>query len=357
MFYKITLYLLVIFSISSNIIYPQTIENKITVGTKLAEPFVIEEPQNKWKGISIELWNFIAEDLDYNYEIKAFDLEGLIDAVAEGSVDIAVSPLTINAEREVLFDFTHSYFSTGLSIAVLNKGSNDIFSITKNIFSLRFIEVLVGILFVLFLVGFLVWLFERNKNKDEFGTGISKGLGSSFWWAAVTMTTVGYGDKAPKTVGGRIVALIWMFAGLIMISGFTAAIASALTVDKLDVGINSMSDLYNVRVGTVKSSSSEDFLKRNGLNYITISNVEEGLKLISDKRIDAFVHDAPILKYSIKSRNISNEIKVLPIVLDPINYGFALPTNSPLREAINRSILREIDKDEWKTMVNSYLGN
>jgi ABC-type amino acid transport substrate-binding protein len=328
----------------------------LIVGTKITEPFVIQNNSGEMSGISFELWNIIAKKLNIKYEVRTYDLKGLTNAVAKNEIDIAVSPLTITAEREKLFDFTHSYFTTGLSIAVPNKSNSGLLSIARNIFSSQFFEaVLLGTI-VLFLVGILIWLFERKKNKAEFGDGFSKGIGSSFWWAAVTMTTVGYGDKAPKTVGGRIIALIWMFAGIIMISGFTAAIASALTVDKLDVGINSLADLNNVRVGTVKSSSSEEYLAQNGIDFITTKNIEDGFELIEKKQIDAFVYDAPILKYFVKSKNIANKFRVLPIILDPINYAFALPTNSNLRESINRVLLREIDKNEWKIVINNYLG-
>ncbi|MGO2102628.1 MAG: ion channel [Psychroflexus halocasei] len=44
------------------------------------------------------------------------------------------------------------------------------------------------------------------------------------------MTTVGYGDKSPLSLGGRIVGLIWMFMAVIILSSLTAGIASALTV-------------------------------------------------------------------------------------------------------------------------------
>jgi polar amino acid transport system substrate-binding protein len=298
----------------------------------------------------------IADKLNLEYELNEFDLDGLLQAAKNNEIDMAVSPLTITAEREKLFDFTHSYFTTGLSIAVPNKVDNSFWGITQNLFSSQFVEVILGILLILFFVGLLVWLFERKKNKDEFGEGMSKGLGASFWWAAVTLTTVGYGDKAPKTTGGRIIALIWMFSGLVMISGFTAAIASALTVNQLDVGINSLNDLYDVRVGTVKTSSSEEFLQNNGLSYITTNSIEDGIELIKQNKIDAFVYDAPILKYSIKSQNISNEIRVLPIILDPINYAFALPANSNLREPINRALLEVIDNIEWQNTVDKYIG-
>ena len=49
-------------------------------------------------------------------------------------------------------------------------------------------------------------------------------------------------------------------------------------------------------------------------------------------------------------------LRVLPFILDPINYAFALPTNSPFRESINRVLLREIDDREWADIINSYLG-
>ena len=254
-------------------------------------------------------------------------------------------------------DFTHSYFTTGLSIAVPNKGNSGIIATMRKIFSGEFLMLVLLLTLVLFIVGLIVWLFERKKNKEHFGDGVSKGIGSSFWWAAVTLTTVGYGDRTPKTTGGRIIALIWMFAGLVMISGFTAAITSALTVNKLDTSLNSLSDLYNVRVGTVVGSSSEEYLNQNGIDYIKLPTFEKGIQFLIDKKIDAFVYDAPILKYYIKSQNISNKIRVLPIILDPINYAFALPSKSPLIEPINRVLLKIIDDAEWKRIVSSYIGN
>ncbi len=356
MHFRTTLISLLLLTLALSIVFAQPADKKILVGTKVAEPFVIKYSNERWAGISIELWEKIANKLEIEYELNEFDLNGLLQSVSNNDIDIAVSPLTITSEREKLFDFTHSYFTTGTSIAVSNKSSNSILGITKNLFSSEFIKILLGILMILFFVGFLVWLFERKTNKEEFGEGMSKGLGSSFWWAAVTLTTVGYGDKAPKTAGGRIIALIWMFAGLLMISGFTAAIASALTVNQLDVGITNMNDLYDVRVGTVKTSSSEEFLQNNGLSFITTNNIEEGIELVKQNKIDAFVYDAPILKYLIKSKNISNEIRVLPIILDPINYAFALPANSNLREPINRALLEVIDNIEWQNTVDKYIG-
>ena len=77
------------------------------------------------------------------------------------------------------------------------------------------------ILAVLLLVfGFLgIYLSERTSNGD-FAT-----LGDSVWWAIVTMSTVGYGDKVPETVPGRIVASVTMISGPILLLSLIGSVA------------------------------------------------------------------------------------------------------------------------------------
>lgn len=50
----------------------------------------------------------------------------------------------------------------------------------------------------------------------------------AIWWTLTTMTTVGYGDLAPVTTLGRMVAVLTMFAGIGVFGAFTALVASML---------------------------------------------------------------------------------------------------------------------------------
>ena len=58
-------------------------------------------------------------------------------------------------------------------------------------------------------------------------------LSNGFWWSIVTLTTVGYGDISPTTLGGRIIATMMMFLGIGLLGLFSATLASVL-VDKKD---------------------------------------------------------------------------------------------------------------------------
>jgi voltage-gated potassium channel len=53
------------------------------------------------------------------------------------------------------------------------------------------------------------------------------------WWSLVTVTTVGYGDLSPITLGGRIVALLTMFLGIGLLGTFSATIASVMVDRKI----------------------------------------------------------------------------------------------------------------------------
>ena len=64
---------------------------------------------------------------------------------------------------------------------------------------------------------------------------ISKG-NNPFWWAIVTMTTVGYGDFSPETPEGRIFAVFIMFVGIALVSLLTASISSIFVAQKIREG-------------------------------------------------------------------------------------------------------------------------
>lgn len=79
-----------------------------------------------------------------------------------------------------------------------------------------------GFLLVVLEVGGLVVLyFEAGAPGSNIETG-----GQALWWGVVTVFTVGYGDYYPVTPGGQVTATIMIFAGVAIVSIFTAWVAS-----------------------------------------------------------------------------------------------------------------------------------
>ncbi len=149
---------------------------KIIIGTKQAPPFAFKNEAGQWDGISIQLWKIIVEDMKLDYVFKEYDLKGLLNAVENNSVDAGVAALTITAEREKFFDFTHPFHTSGLGIAVLQVKKNSWLAVFNRFFSLEFLRIVLALALLLMSVGMLVWFFERKRNQEQFGGTTLAGL-------------------------------------------------------------------------------------------------------------------------------------------------------------------------------------
>lgn len=330
-------------------------ERTLVVGTKEAPPFAMRRADGTWTGIAIQLWKRVAADLGLKHEWRALPLQGLLSGVADGSLDAAVGALSVTAEREERMDFSHPFHTSGLGIAVSTRPEGWFTQFLGNLFSAQFLKILGLLLLLLLATGAAVWLLERRRNPDQFGGRGMRGIGAGLWWSAVTMTTVGYGDKAPRTPAGRLVALLWMFIGVVLVAGFTAAMASSLTVSHFESLIEGPRDLPRVRVAAVNDSTGAAYLAQNGVRYAGYEDARAALEALASGERDAVVYDAPLLRY-LANREWKGRVAVLPRTFARQDYAFALSTGSPLREAINKAILRETATEEWAELLERHLG-
>jgi polar amino acid transport system substrate-binding protein len=330
-------------------------DTHLVIGTKPSPPFAMKQADGAWTGISIELWRELADAMHATYEVKEYaTVDTLLAAVEHRDVDVGVGALTITAAREARMDFTHPIYSTGLAIATKPAGGGGALATVRALATWDLAKLLAGLFGLLAAIGTLVWLFER-RNNDQFASDPVRGIGAGLWWSAVTMTTVGYGDKSPITLGGRIVGLAWMFAALIIISFFTASITTALTVDRLESAIRGPEDLPRVTVASVAGSTSANYLDAHHIAFRAVATPLEGLRTVAAGGVDAMVYDAPILQYLAK-HELGGAVRVLPQVFDRQDYGIALPDGSALREPLNRALLDVLAGDRWQALLERYLG-
>lgn len=79
------------------------------------------------------------------------------------------------------------------------------------------------------------WLLESGRN-DGLRT-----LEDALWWAVVTMTTVGYGDRVPETAAGRVLGAVLMVVGISSLGAFMGAMSSYLVERRLKGGMGLLS--------------------------------------------------------------------------------------------------------------------
>jgi voltage-gated potassium channel Kch len=133
-----------------------------------------------------------------------------------------------------------------------------------DLFNWTIAKYLTVIFIAMLFVSLLLWFAKRRHGAGHFHGGIT-GIGSALWFSAVTMTTVGYGDKTPATIIGRIIAVFWMIFGVVLVSAFTATVTSSISAAKIASSIESISDFNHLACGALKGSLSAQVLRRVGV--------------------------------------------------------------------------------------------
>ncbi|MEM9261563.1 MAG: ion channel, partial [Bacteroidota bacterium] len=243
------------------------VDSVLRVGLTTEPPFVIGERGGHYTGLSVDLWEQIAEEAGIRYTYTAYsDHLGLIRALDYGEISLSINPIHVNEIRLKMLTASQPFYVSSIGVATTRVDKSQVALFISNFFSVEFLRIILLLILIIFIFGTILWAAERKHNTQQFRSGLI-GLFDGLWWSAVTMTTVGYGDKAPKTRLGRVIAMIWMFTAIIIISGFTASIASTLTVKSLSRNIEDVEDLRESdQVGSVYASSSEEFLRRNDID-------------------------------------------------------------------------------------------
>jgi polar amino acid transport system substrate-binding protein len=329
----------------------------VRVGTKTFVPFSFVQ-DGRYIGFSIDLWSNIAKELNLEYELygeKA--ISDLLDSVSSGNTDVAIAGITITAEREQNVDFSYSFFESGLQILVpLNSKVSPINSFIWLILSPILLRTMAILLLMIIIAAHLLWVFERKNNPEMFPQNYLLGIWEAFWWAVVTVVTVGYGDKTPLSIPGRVVATIWMFTGVLLVSYFTASVSSALTVQQLESNIQGPENLNGKRVATVAGSTAATYLDNRPIKKIEFELIEEAFESLNENEVDAVVYDAPVLQNYATQEGVG-KAKVVGSVFAKQSYGIALKTNSPYREQINQALLKLMENGTYNEIHQKWFGS
>jgi len=201
----------------------------------------------------------------------------------------------------------------------------------------------------------LLWAFERKANPENFPESYRKGLWESLWWTVSTIITGGCENKAPIGVAGRLVAVVWMLAGILLVSYLTASVTTVMTVNQLTSDISGPADLPGQLVATVSGSTAEKFLAERRVDVHAYPTIADAYAALSKHEVKAVVYDAPVLLYHVNTAGAGQQ-RVVGQVFEKQNYGFGLQQNSKYRKPINEAMLRLQESGFFDELQKKWFG-
>ncbi|XP_076807653.1 glutamate receptor ionotropic, kainate 2-like isoform X2 [Clavelina lepadiformis] len=359
----------------------------LVVSIIVEEPYVFKKKvynkdenvfEESYYGYCIDLLNLLSKDLQFSYTLREVpdhnygdikpdgSWDGMIGELTKKHADLAVAPLTITYDRERVVRFTKPYMSFGVSILFQKPTTEhpNIFGFLEPLSPLIWVLVFiayVAVAFIMFCIARLSPDISDNMN-DNCSSGTNNfSILDSLWFGIGALMQQG-SDLTLKSTSTRLLAGVWWFFTLILISSYTANLAAFLTVTRMETAISSVDDLVaqsTVKYGTLKHGATASFFRNSKIRtYAQIWKVlnqtqdlfalskEEGIKRVFEGNY-AYLMESSTLEYIVNDNCNLTQVGGL---LDTRGYGIAT-MDSSLRDELSVSILKLQEKgllDELK---------
>ncbi|XP_061573147.1 glutamate receptor ionotropic, kainate 5 isoform X2 [Cololabis saira] len=382
-------------STSLDINVSETLANKTLIVTTILEnPYLMRKDNyqdfqgnDQYEGFCVDMLRELADILKFSFKIKLVDdglygapepngsWTGMVGELINRKADLAVAGFTITSEREKVIDFSKPFMTLGISILYrVQLGRKpgyfsflDPFSPAVWLFMLLAYLAVSCVLFLAARLSPYEWynphpcLRERRDMLENQYT-----LGNSLWFPVGGFMQQG-SEIMPRALSTRCVSGVWWAFTLIIISSYTANLAAFLTVQRMEVPIESPDDLAdqtNIEYGTIHGGSTMTFFMNSRYqtyqrmwNYmyskqpsVFVKSTEEGIARVVNSKY-AFLMESTMNEYH---RGLNCNLTQIGGLLDTKGYGIGMPLGSPFRDEITLAILQlqennrlEILKRRW----------
>ncbi len=307
------------------------VQAPLKVGVAGSPPFS-KYDETTFRGISVELWQEIAATANLKYEfIPQPGVKVGIDRVVTGELDVLIGPISITAERFQKVAFTQPYFNAEIGL-LISGDTISVWSRIRPIFRVAVISSVGGLFIILFLVGNLMWLAESRRNEKQFPKQYIRGVGNGMWFALVTLTTVGYGDKAPVTKAGKLISSLWMLITMVAASSLTAGIATVMTLllsEESSKDFTDPADIAEKQIAVVTGTTGEKWAKNYQARLLHSPNLDTAIERLKSGQVQGVMFDIPALQYYLYQHPEAS-LKIADLSVAFEDYGFVLPLNNEL---------------------------
>lgn len=320
----------------------------ITIGITECPPSVIFDG-NENKGFEVDIVNDIAARKNLDIKWIRADFPTTLKYVKEGTVEAAIGAITIDYEREKYMNFSRPTLDDGIGAITVGRKK------TKLEIWIEIIQKLKNAIYIVVISIFVLWISEMKDNSNI--RNDYRGIGDAAWVVWAVITTVGFGDKTPKTWTGKIVVAIVSFILIGVAFPTIIEIFSSNMTSELITDIKTVEDLNGKKVAAEEDTTSSRFLDDN-LDPTFISHVpslESALALLEAGKIDVVMGDHCTLKYYYNKMNQEKYI-LLPEIFRKESHGIAFYQESTLLEEFNQDLHLLIEDGTYDRIYQKWFG-
>jgi ABC-type amino acid transport substrate-binding protein/ABC-type branched-subunit amino acid transport system substrate-binding protein len=258
-------------------------------------------------GYMPDLIEYLRDRMDFHSDIillpSNVTYHQLIDDLVNGIYDMIVGDITVTSARREKVAFSTVIYDNSLRIVLREDSIHNIdFLSYLRPFSLQLWVTLLG---ASIYAALLICLLEGKSNPALKEKSIISLIGMSMWYS--TGTILGFGaDFHLRTAPGRLLTIALYLLSLVLFAGYTAKLASDLTISKSKGIISGVDDIKNgkilySRIGILINSSIEDYylreISQGSRNFYPLKSDEDMSDKLLNNIIDASIWDSGVLEY------------------------------------------------------------
>lgn len=325
----------------------------VNVGVYISPPFVMKNEAGFYTGMAIDIWEQIENELNIKTKYTEFDTwNGLMQAITDGEIDIAVSNISVTYGRAEMLKFSFPWYDSGLRIMVKTEGSRSVWNELKRS---GHIEAYAGIVLIILLLTIILTVIQR-KRDPEFPRRWIDGLAESLYRLILAIKTGVVNNPSYNWIG-KVLAVTWMLFGIGLVAYITSSITSSMTAVTLIHDIHSFADLPGKTVGVLSNSLAEKYLNDRDIRTVPYETIAELTQALTNDEVNAVVDDAPTLEYWCYNHP-ERKTKVVGDIFHDDKFAFgANKENSSLMDRISVELIKMFDLGKVAEIRNKYFGN
>ena len=334
-----------------------TYKNKrLVVTSVLTAPFMTISNEttsgnDRYEGYIVDLLKELSNILGFNYDIKLVDdksygrknasghWSGMIGELRTGKADVAAADLTITFQREEAVDFTHPFMSGGLSLLYKKPTPRDLGLIFSPIG--LFLMMTIPFLLVTFVY------FKRRRNSDTYVNVKNLSKSTRF-----------------LTISWKFLIISLIVCGFYYLANYVYCINSRLIY--LIESAEDLSIQKEIKYGTVASGSSAAFFQQSNVpTYVRMWNTmsSDGSSFVRSSYEGVqrtlqggyvFITSSNTIEYIV---NRECDLTKVGGLLNTIQYGLAVPKDSPYRALLSDGILHLQETGILHHLKNKWWNN